>query len=87
MQKYIFFFESQIFVPIFVPLPSALLISESRKQSVVKSVFLCLFTVLCMAVLSNSVDMSKKKRENRNIFMSVMFHVDYPYAVTDGFTK
>lgn len=60
MQKYIFFFESQIFVPIFVPLPSALLISESRKQSVVKSVFLCLFTVLCMAVLSNSVDMSKK---------------------------
>ena len=40
-----------------------------------------------MAVLSNSVDMSKKKRENRNIFMSVMFHVDYPYAVTDGFTK
>ena len=52
MQKYIFFFESQIFVPIFVPLPSALLISESRKQSVVKSVFLCLFTVLCMAVLS-----------------------------------
>lgn len=87
MQKYIFFFESQIFVPIFVPSPSALLISESRKQSVVKSVFLCLFTVLCMAVLSNSVDMSEKRRENRNIFMSVMFHIDYLHTVTDGFVK
>lgn len=87
MQKYIFFFESQIFVPIFVPLPSALLISESRKQSVVKSVFLCLFTVLCMAVLSNSVDMSEKRRKNRNIFMSVMFHIDYLHTVTDGFVK